>query len=137
MVCLSSIHKVNAVLFLTASLSQFTLHSGTSGIAPVRSGKCVYTEGVVSAQRDLKPESLHISPICSHFDQHVQGNQSHVPNGFDLIVRLRLHQERDVSRSIQLDGVCRPRFGAVQVRYSSRLHYEITRTELNRFNTEH
>ena len=114
--------------------SPFTLRSSTSEISPVRSGKCVYTEGVVSAQRDLKPESLHISPICSHFDQHTLV-ATHMPNGFDLVVRLHLHQERDRSRSIQFNGCCRPsleQFSAVAC-----LHYEITRTESNRFDPEH
>ena len=102
------------------SNSPFTLHSGTSGIAPVRSGKCVYTEGVISAQRDLKPKSFRIGPICSHFDLHVRGNQSRTPNGFDFVVQLRLHQERDRSGSIQFDGGCpvwsgSVRFGAVRL----------------------
>ena len=44
------------------------------------------SESVVSAQQDLKPESLCISLICTHFNQHVCVNQSRVPNGFDLIV---------------------------------------------------
>ena len=91
------------------------------------------SEGVVSVQRDLKPESLRISSICSHFDQHMRGNQSRVPNGFDLVVRLRLHQERDRSSSM---GVIGPVWSGSVV-CGSRLHYEITRTVSNRFNPEH
>ena len=83
---------------------RFTLRSDTSGTAPVRSRWCA---GVVSPQWDLKTESLHISPIYSHLDQHVHGNQSHVPNGFNLAVQLRLHQEQNHFRSIQFDEVCR------------------------------
>ena len=52
------------------------------------------TEGVVSAQQDLKPESLCLSLICTHFNQHMCVNQSRVPNGFDLVVRLDLHQDQ-------------------------------------------
>ena len=96
--------KVTQVFLQCGCHSPFTLRSSTSGIAPVRSGKRVYTEGVVSVQRDLKPESLHIGRICSNFDQHVRGKQSCAPNGFDLVVRLRLHQERDRFGSIQFDG---------------------------------
>ena len=68
----------------------------------------------VSAQRDLKLESLHISPICSHFDQHVRGNQSLVPNGFNLVVRLHLHQEWDRSSWTGVVGPCLERFSVVR-----------------------
>ena len=126
-------------MYITSSL--VTLRSGTSGIAPIRSGKCVYTEGIVSAQRDVKPESLRISLICSHFDQHMCANQSRVPDGFDLIVRLCLHQERDCSSLIQFDRgcTCTCLVWSDSVWFGLRLHYEIhvIQTESNRFDPEH
>ena len=61
---------------LTAHLHYIAVPVGSLQFDP---GEYIYTEGLVSAQQDLKPESLSISPICSHFDQHVRGNQSHVP----------------------------------------------------------
>ena len=89
----------------TSSDYTVTLYSSTSGIAPVWFRKCVYTEGIVSAQWDLKPEIESLVFVCSHFDQHMHGKPSRVPNGFDLVC---LNQEQDRSRSIQFDMVCRP-----------------------------
>ena len=113
--------------------SPFILHSGTSGIAPVRSGKYVYTESIVSAQQDLKPKSLcvSISLIRSHFNQHVRCNHSCVPNGFDLIVQLCLHQEWDRFSLIQFNGVVQL-VGLVwsgSVWFGLRLHYELHVTQ--------
>ena len=46
-----------------------------------------------------------------------------MPNGFDLLVQLALLQERDRSRLIQFDRVCRPcleQFGAVRFMFTLR-----------------
>ena len=117
--------------------SLFTLHSGTSGIAPVRSGKCVYTEGVVNAQQDLEPENLHISPTCSYFDQRVwapvkcaQRVRPHCSIAFTLGAG-SLHAGRSSSM-----GLVGPVWSS-SVCFGLRLHYKITQTESNCFDPEH
>ena len=117
--------------------SLFTLHSGTSGIAPVRSGKCVYTEGVVNAQQDLEPENLHISPTCSYFDQRAwppvkcaQRVWPHCSIAFTLGAG-SLHAGRS-----SLMGLVSPVWSS-SVCFGLRLHYKITQTESNCFDPEH
>ena len=55
-----------------------------------------------------------------------------MPNGFDFVIRLRLHQERDCSSSTGVVLVGPVLSGSIRVYY-----YEITRTESHRFNQEH
>ena len=125
---------VTILLFTTNHWAYSQLHYVAVPIGSLQFNPgSAFTLRVLCTQWDLKPESYRICPIFSHFDQHMRDKQSSVPNGFNLIVQLHLHQKWDRSRSIQFNGVCR----LCLEQFSSCLHYEITRTELNRFDPEH